>query len=77
MCLAIPGKIVSIGDETAFIRMGRVQFGSIVKEASLAFVPQAKVGDYILVHAGVAISLVHEDEAQKIFSYLEKIDEIS
>lgn len=76
MCLAIPGQIVSMKGDS-YSRMGIIQFGPISKEASLAFIPDAAIGDYVLVHAGVAISKVHEAEAQRIFSYLEKIDEIS
>ena len=77
MCLAIPGKIKSI--ETRFdglVKMAKVQFGGIVKEASLEMLPQAKKGDYVLVHVGVAISKVDEEEALKSFEYLEEIGEI-
>jgi len=75
MCLAIPGKIITISGQEPLSRMGQVSYGGITKEASLAFVPDAKEGDYILVHAGIAISIVREDEAQKIFEYLEQIGE--
>ena len=64
MCLAIPGRIVSLPETPAPDRMGRVDFGGIIKEASLAFTPEAQVGDYVIVHAGFAISQVDEDEAQ-------------
>ena len=77
MCLAIPGKIKSI--ETMYdglVRMAKIQFGGIMKQASLEMVPQAKVGDYVLVHVGVAISIVDEEEAKKSFEYLEQIGEI-
>jgi hydrogenase expression/formation protein HypC len=77
MCLAIPGKIKSI--DTLYggmVRMAKVVFGGIVKEASLEMVPQAKEGDYVLVHVGVAISIVDEDEAKKTFRYLEEIGEL-
>ncbi len=77
MCLAIPGKIQSI--ETKFdglVRMARVSFGGIIKEASLEMVPQAKVEDYVLVHVGVAISIVDEEEAKKTFRYLEEMGEV-
>jgi hydrogenase expression/formation protein HypC len=77
MCLAIPGKIQSIELQyDGLVRMAKVQFGSIVKEASLEMVPQAKAGDYVLVHVGVAISVVDEEEAQKTFEYLSQIGEI-
>ena len=77
MCLAIPGKIKSI--ETQFdglVRMAKVQFGGITKEASLEMVPQAKEGDYVLVHVGVAISVVNEEEAKKTFEYLKEAGEL-
>lgn len=76
MCLAIPGKILSITGDEVMNRTARIEFGGIVKEACLAFLPEAAVGDYVLLHAGVAISKVREEEAQRIFEYLEKIDEI-
>lgn len=75
MCLAIPGKIIVISGEEPLSRMGQIAYGGITKEASLAFVPDAKEDDYVLVHAGIAISIVREDEAQKIFEYLEQIGE--
>lgn len=77
MCLAIPGKIKSIEYQyDGLVRMAKVQFGGIVKEASLEMVPKAKEGDYVLVHVGVAISLVNEEEAMLTFKYLEEIGEI-
>ncbi len=77
MCLAIPGKIKSIESQyDGLVRMAKVQFGGIVKEASLEMLPQAKEGDYVLVHVGVAISIVNEEEAAKTFQYLEEIGEI-
>ena len=77
MCLAIPGKIQSIASQTdGLAQMAQVSFGGILKEASLEMVPEAKVGDYVLVHVGVAISLVDEEEAKKTFSYLEQIGEL-
>lgn len=77
MCLAIPGKIQSIEDRfDGLIKMARVQFGSIIKEASLEMVPHAAVGQYVLVHVGVAISIVDEEEAQKTFQYLAEIGEL-
>jgi hydrogenase expression/formation protein HypC len=77
MCLAIPGKIASITeqlDET--FRMGKVSFGGIVKEVNLMMVPDAQPGDYVLVHVGVAISTVDEEEALKTFDYLKQIGEL-
>ena len=77
MCLAIPGQIKSITvqlDET--FRMARVSFGGIIKEVSLAMVPESQIGDYVLVHVGVAISLIDEEEARKTFEYLKAIGEM-
>ena len=77
MCLAIPGKIISITnqlDET--YRFGKVSFGGINKEVNLCMVPEAKINDYVLVHVGVAISIVDEEEAQKVFGYLKEMGEV-
>lgn len=77
MCLAIPGKIKSIEYQyDGLVRMAKILFGGIIKEASLDMVPHAKEGDYVLVHVGVAISVVDEEEAQRTFKYLEEIGEI-
>ncbi|MCG8387406.1 MAG: HypC/HybG/HupF family hydrogenase formation chaperone [Cytophagales bacterium] len=77
MCLAIPGKIQSITSQyDGLVRMAKVQFGGIVKEASLEMVPKAKLGDYVLVHVGVAISIVDEEEAKKTFEYLREAGEL-
>jgi len=76
MCLAVPGKILSIsGSDNA--RMGQVSFGGVGKEACLAFVPEAKVGDYVLVHAGFAISVLDETEAQQTLEDFRQMDEIA
>lgn len=76
MCLAVPGKILSMQGE-GFTRTARVSFGGIVKEVSLAYVPEAEVGDYAIVHVGFAISLVDEEEALRTFEYLKQMDELS
>ena len=77
MCLAIPGKIKSIETlEDYLVRMAKVSFGGILKEASLELVPEANEGDYVLVHAGVAISIVDEEEAHKTFQYIKEIGEL-
>lgn len=77
MCLAIPGKIVSITNtsEDQIFRNGKVSFGGIIKEINLSMVPEATIGNYVLVHVGVAISRIDEDEAQKTFEYLRQIGE--
>ena len=77
MCLAIPGKIISIierPDET--FRLGKVSFGGIIKEVNLCMVPEAKIDDYVLVHVGVAISIVDKEEAKITFEYLKQMNEI-
>lgn len=76
MCLAVPGKILSIQGED-FARLARVSFGGIVKEASLAYVPEANVGDYVIVHVGFALSVVDETEALRTFEYLKQIGELA
>ncbi len=77
MCLAIPGKIKSVEKKfDGMVRMAQVEFGGIVKEASLEMIPEAKIGDYVLVHVGVAISIVNEEEAKKTFRYLEEMGEV-
>jgi len=76
MCLAIPGRIISISGAEPLFRQGRVDFGGIVKEVSLACTPEAAVGQYVLVHAGIAIATIEEDEARRVFEYLEAMGEI-
>lgn len=76
MCLAIPGKIERITGEDPLSRVGKINFGGVIKEASLAFVPEAKIGDYVIIHVGLALSVVDEDEAHKVFKYLEQIEEL-
>jgi hydrogenase expression/formation protein HypC len=75
MCLAVPGKILSIEGED-FARAARVSFGGIVREVSLAYVPEAEVGDYVIVHVGFAISLLDEAEAMLTFEYLKQMGEV-
>ncbi len=70
MCLAIPGKIELIVNPLPMERSGTVSFGGIRKEINLAFVPEADIGDYVIVHAGFAISQINETEARKIFQLL-------
>ncbi len=77
MCLAIPGKVVEITaqlDET--FRYAKVSFGGIMKDVNLAMLPDAHVGDYVLVHVGVAISKVDEEEALKTFEYIKQLGEL-
>ena len=72
MCLAIPGKILS-AQENDGLRLGRVQFGAIVRSARLDFVPEAAVGDYVMVHVGFAISKVDEAEAERTYALLQEM----
>jgi len=77
MCLAVPGKVISIEPDTdPTLRRGRVDFGGITKEISLAFTPEAEPGDYVLVHVGFALSRVDEAEARRIFEDLKRIEEL-
>jgi hydrogenase expression/formation protein HypC len=72
MCLAIPGKILS-SEISNGIRVGRVQFGGISREACLDFVPEAVVGDYVIVHVGFAISIVDREEAERSYELLQSM----
>jgi len=74
MCLAVPGKILSMAGAPPFGRVGRVDFGGIVKEVSLAYVPEADIGDYVLVHAGFAINRIDQEAAERVFDYLRQLD---
>jgi hydrogenase expression/formation protein HypC len=77
MCLAIPGKIKSIEYQyNGLVKMAQIVFGGITKQASLEMLPDAEVGDYVLVHVGVAISKIDEEEAKKTFEYLQEIGEL-
>jgi hydrogenase expression/formation protein HypC len=76
MCLAIPGKITSVTADDTLARTGTVDFGGIQKDVNLAYVPEANVGDYVIVHVGFAISRVDESEANEVFEYLRQMDEL-
>lgn len=76
MCLAIPGKIESIEGIDPVLRSGKVNFGGILKTVNLAYVPEARIGDYVIVHVGFAISIVDEEEARQVFAYLKEMDEL-
>jgi len=77
MCLAIPGRLEERTVEDPVAPMGRVRFGGVDKTICLSCVPDAKVGDYLLVHAGLALNAIDEAEAQEIFRYLEEIGELA
>lgn len=77
MCLAVPGKIVSILEEKNLgLRRGKVDFGGIRKEVCLDYTPEACVGDYVLVHVGFALTVVDEQEAHRVFEALRKLDQL-
>ena len=77
MCLGIPGKICSITGEEPLYRMGKIDFSGIQKEISLAYVPEAQVGDYVIAHAGFALSVIDEGEAARVFEYLTEMEALS
>jgi len=76
MCLAVPGQLLDIRGEDPLERCGRVSFGGVIKEVSLACAPEAKVGDYVLVHVGLAISVIDATEAEEIFRYLRAMGDL-
>jgi hydrogenase expression/formation protein HypC len=76
MCLAVPGKILNLAGDDPLLRTAKVSFGGITKQVNLACVPEAAVGDYVLVHVGCAISRINEEEAKRIFDYLDQMDEL-
>jgi hydrogenase expression/formation protein HypC len=77
MCLAVPGKVVSVMEEDALgLRRGKVDFGGMQKEVCLAYTPEASIGDYVLVHVGFSLSVVDEAEAQRIFETLREIEQL-
>ncbi len=76
MCLAVPGLIESILVEDPIMRTGLMNFGGIKKEINLAYVPDGKVGDYVIVHVGFAINILDESEANRVFDYLEEMGEL-
>jgi hydrogenase expression/formation protein HypC len=77
MCLAVPGRILEIEGDDPLLRSGRVDFSGIVKRVNLSYVPDAKPGDFVLVHVGFAISTVDEEEAAKVFSYLKEMGDLA
>jgi hydrogenase expression/formation protein HypC len=77
MCLAVPGKILSIEGEDPISRCGKVSFGGVVRNINLAYTPEAKVDDYVLVHVGFAISTIDEEQAEEVFGYLRQMGELA
>ncbi len=72
MCLGVPGRILSVEEDG--LRLARVAFGPVVKEASLAFVPEARPGDHVLVHAGLALEVIDEAAAARVFEALRDLE---
>lgn len=77
MCLAVPGKVISISGDDPLYRTGKVDFGGIIKEVSLAYIPDVQVGEYVIVHVGVALSKVDAAEAKQVFDYLDQMGELA
>lgn len=79
MCLAVPGKVIGIEENSerngnsSLWRTGKVSFGGIIKEVSLAYVPEVKIGDYVIVHVGFALSIVDQEEAEETLTYLNQL----
>ena len=76
MCLGVPGKIISIEPNPLGITMGKVNFGGVTKEVCLAYVPDAQVDDYVIVHAGFSLNKINESEAQEVFALLRAMNEL-
>ena len=77
MCLGDPGKVIEIQSNAVGVAMGKVDFGGVVKEICLAYVPEVKVGEYVIAHAGFAINTLDETEAMEVFETLKQIDDLS
>lgn len=74
MCLAVPGKIVAILDDDPAMRMGKVDFGGVSRSVCLSWVPEAQIGDYVIVHVGFALQMVDPEEAETVFAFLRTMD---
>jgi hydrogenase expression/formation protein HypC len=82
MCLGVPGKVMSIEENPLEeydlnMAMGKVSFGGIVKEMCLVYVPEVKVGDYVIVHAGFALNVLNEEEAMEVFEMLSQMEDLA
>ena len=76
MCLAVPGLILSTAGDDPLTRTGQVDFGGVVKTINLAYTPEARIGSYVLVHVGFAITVIDEAEAQRTYEHLREIGEL-
>lgn len=77
MCLAIPGKLIEISTDANGVRMGKANFGGIVKQVCLEYTPEVENGDYVLVHVGFALSKVDEAEAARTYQALERMEQLT
>jgi hydrogenase expression/formation protein HypC len=77
VCLAIPGKLIEVTEDPQGVRMGKANFGGIVKQVCLEYTPEANTGDYVLVHVGFALSKVDEDEAARTYQLLEEMAQLA
>jgi hydrogenase expression/formation protein HypC len=77
MCLAIPGKVIEIAEDARGVRMGKANFGGIVKQVCLEYTPEVNTGDYVLVHVGFALSKVDEEEAERTYRLLEELNQLT
>ena len=77
MCLGVPGQVTRIEDNALGMTMGTVNFAGITKEVCLAYIPDVKLGEYVIVHVGFAISRVSEEEAAYVFQALREMDELA
>jgi hydrogenase expression/formation protein HypC len=77
MCLGVPGKVLSIELNSVGMTMGKVSFGGVIKEVCLAYVPEAQVDDYVIVHAGFALNKLDETEANEVFEALRQLGEVA
>ena len=76
MCLGVPGKVIEVESTELGLVRGKVEFGGIVKEVNLSYTPDVQIGEYVIVHVGFSISTLDEDEARKVFRYLEELGEL-
>lgn len=77
MCLAVPGKVLKISQQDDLNCLGKVDFSGVIKEINLSYIPEVKVGDYVIVHVGFALSILDEEEAQQTLEYLSQLEVIS
>jgi hydrogenase expression/formation protein HypC len=77
VCLAIPGRLIEVSENAHGVRMGKANFGGIVKQVCLEYTPEANAGDYVLVHVGFALGKVDEDEAARTYKLLEEMEQLA